>query len=156
MDIPKSQIRSLVGRYHVGTSDSTIRAEIRNRTMSPTTGQLMKGWTPSLVRKAEDYAIKIHRANQALYGYVMSGASMRNPRSRRRRGRSQEYHKASLLRIDSSIFNRHIRPLLRPPYNLLPWAVYRRMHPDVEYVILHDGELLYAGHLDENGEFVRV
>lgn len=79
MDIPKSQIRSLVGRYHVGTSDSTIRAEIRNRTMSPTTGQLMKGWTPSLVRKAEDYAIKIHRANQALYGYVMSGASMRNP-----------------------------------------------------------------------------
>lgn len=67
MDIPKEQLRYLVGKFHAGKSDDYVRTEVRKRT----TGR--SGWTQSLIRKAEEYAVKIHHDNQGLYDYVMGG-----------------------------------------------------------------------------------
>ncbi len=65
MQIPKSQIRWIVGRFHVSTSDADIKAEIRKR--------CVRGWTEKDIVRAEIYAVKCHHEHQRLYRAVVSG-----------------------------------------------------------------------------------
>lgn len=62
--IPEASIRWLIGRVHVGTSDAEIEADMLRRCAKATTAQQ---------KACVKYALKCHRENQALYGYVMSG-----------------------------------------------------------------------------------
>lgn len=64
MDIPKSSIKWLVGRLHVGTPDTDIERDIAER--------CRKG-TPAQVKACVTYALKCHRDNQKLYRLVMGG-----------------------------------------------------------------------------------
>ncbi len=65
MQIPRSQINWIVGRFHVSTSDVDIKSEIRKR--------CVRGWTEKDIVRAEIYAVKCHHGNQRLYGAVVSG-----------------------------------------------------------------------------------
>lgn len=58
MQIPKSQIRFFVGNLHVFTPDEEVIAEIGRRVE----GQ--PKWTPSLVRRATQYALQVHHEHQ--------------------------------------------------------------------------------------------
>jgi hypothetical protein len=55
----------LVGRFHVGTPDAEIRAEIRRRVL-PSVSVAER-------RKIVDAAVRIHRRNRRLYADVMGG-----------------------------------------------------------------------------------
>jgi hypothetical protein len=57
-------IHWLVDRFHVGTPDSEIEADMLRRT---------KDATKSDQRKAVKIALKRHHANQKLYNQVMTG-----------------------------------------------------------------------------------
>lgn len=72
--IPKRQIQFIVDRIHVSEPDSYVRAEIRRRALS------LPGWTPALIRKAEDYAVRLHHDNQRLYRFVMGGGGRKKNR----------------------------------------------------------------------------
>jgi len=54
-----------VGRFHVGTPDAEVRAEVRAR--------LVAGTSAADARKLVARAIRIHRRNQRLYAAVMGG-----------------------------------------------------------------------------------
>ncbi len=58
-DIPKQQIRWLVNRLHVSTSDEDVSKHITER-MKDTQ------WTPGAIKAAGAYAIKVHHDNQNL------------------------------------------------------------------------------------------
>lgn len=75
MTIPKTQLKYIVDRMHVGDSDDKVRAEVRRRV------GVHPGWTQKLVAQAEVYALKVHRDNQKMYAYVMGGGvgRKRNP-----------------------------------------------------------------------------
>jgi len=55
----------LVGRFHVGTPDAEIRAEVRRR--------LARDTSAADARKIVDRAVRIHRRNRRLYADVMGG-----------------------------------------------------------------------------------
>jgi hypothetical protein len=55
----------LVGRFHAGTPDAEIRADIRRR-LAPDT-------TPAARRAIVARAVRIHRRNRRLYVRVMGG-----------------------------------------------------------------------------------
>ena len=61
---PRNDIRWLMGRVHVGTSDAEIEADIRARCSDP-------AYTPEIIQEAIDYALLCHRENQNLYARVM-------------------------------------------------------------------------------------
>ena len=77
MTIPKTQLKYIVDRMHVGASDDKVRAEVRRRV------GVHPGWTQKLVAQAEVYALKVHRENARMYAYVMGGGVGRrgNPKS---------------------------------------------------------------------------
>lgn len=78
--VPQAEIRWLVGRYHVGTSDADIEWDIRRRAKGPR-------WTPAMVKKTVAYALKVHHENQKMYNDVMSGRIGRNnPKRKSARG----------------------------------------------------------------------
>jgi len=54
-----------VGRFHVGTPDGEVRAEIRRR--------LAAGVSAAERRRVVDAAVRIHRRNRRLYVRVMGG-----------------------------------------------------------------------------------
>jgi hypothetical protein len=60
MQIPKNQIRFIVGTLHVYTPDDEVCAEIGRRVE----GQ--PKWTPSLIRRATTYALQVHHEHQKL------------------------------------------------------------------------------------------
>jgi hypothetical protein len=62
--LPEAEIRFIVDRFHVGTPDAEVEADIRRRTAS---------WPPASQEEAVEYAIKRHHANQDLYRGVMRG-----------------------------------------------------------------------------------
>ena len=66
LDIPRYQIRQIVGALHVGKSDEYVKAEIRERATRA-------GWLEPDIVRAEQYAIRCHRQNQRLYSAVMTG-----------------------------------------------------------------------------------
>lgn len=66
MKIPKFSIERHVAHLHVSVSDEQIRSEIQQAATAP-------GWTPELVLEAQDYAVKCHHENQALYRDVVNG-----------------------------------------------------------------------------------
>jgi hypothetical protein len=67
LQIPKQTIAWIVARFHVNTPDAEIKADILRRT------KRCPSWSPDYVKAAQDYAIKCHRQNQALYRDVMTG-----------------------------------------------------------------------------------
>jgi hypothetical protein len=74
-DIPRGQIRWLVDRYHVGTPDAEIAADIRKRIGGGA------GWTEAKIEEAVAFAVEVHHENQKLYGQVQSGHfTEENPR----------------------------------------------------------------------------
>ena len=65
--IPKRQIDFIVDRFHVGTPNRDIEADIRGRAdRSP-------DWTPATTTAAVKYALKRHGDNIELYCRVMGG-----------------------------------------------------------------------------------
>jgi hypothetical protein len=65
-DAIKGQIRWLVAKYHVGTPDETIKADMIKR---------LKGDVDAKARKqVVAFALKQHHKNQRLYCRVMSGS----------------------------------------------------------------------------------
>jgi len=54
-----------VGRFHVGTPDAEVRAEIRKR--------LSRDISAAETHKIVDRAVRIHRRNRRLYADVMGG-----------------------------------------------------------------------------------
>jgi hypothetical protein len=68
--VPEATINFIVDKFHVGTSDDAIRADIRRR-CAPRNGN--PGATDSQLAKMEAYAVKRHHANQGLYSAVMTG-----------------------------------------------------------------------------------
>jgi hypothetical protein len=74
--VPQQMINFIVDKYHVSTSDDTIRADIRRRVAqsaarAASVGQ--KGATDNQLAKMEAYAVKRHHQNQGLYAHVMGG-----------------------------------------------------------------------------------
>ena len=65
--IPRAQIRYLVGNRHVSTSPVDIVRDLRRR---------MKGdqWTKRVRKMVYRYALKCHQENRQLYRDVMRGA----------------------------------------------------------------------------------
>lgn len=62
----KHQIEWIVGRFHVGTPDEEIVADMRRR--------LDESKAPKRLHKLViDYAIRVHHKNQKLYTAVMRG-----------------------------------------------------------------------------------
>jgi hypothetical protein len=77
--VPKQTINFIVDKYHVGTSDDIIRADVRRR-VDLMTARRMAGFctgfrpmTQHQIKRMEDYAIKRHRENGELYNRVMGG-----------------------------------------------------------------------------------
>ena len=71
MTIPRQEIAFIVSRYHVGTPDEKITAELRERiNKSPARDQ----WTPTKIRQALAYTLQCHAKNKALYRAVMGGS----------------------------------------------------------------------------------
>jgi hypothetical protein len=66
LDIPRGQIRQIVGALYVGKSDEYVKAQIRERATRA-------GWLESDIDRAERYAVRCHRENQRLYKAVMTG-----------------------------------------------------------------------------------
>jgi hypothetical protein len=74
--VPKQTLNSIVDKYHVGTSDDSIRADIRARADRMRAHCLVAGLaqsTDNQVQKMEAYAVQRHHANRELYSRVMSG-----------------------------------------------------------------------------------
>lgn len=63
-EIPKGQIRWLVGQMHVSTTEEEIREDILSRSVK---------WPQEAREEAVKYALKCHRENQGLYHAVMTG-----------------------------------------------------------------------------------
>jgi hypothetical protein len=73
--IPKGQIEWIVGRMHVGVSDDEIRANIRQRALKARSLPGIVGrWSDADIRKAEEYAVKVHHDNRSQYAAVMGGS----------------------------------------------------------------------------------
>lgn len=56
----KQQIRWLTNRFHVAEEDSVVAANITDR-------MTLIVYTPGAIKKAGEYAIKVHRDNQNLF-----------------------------------------------------------------------------------------
>jgi hypothetical protein len=68
VEIPKGQIRWLVGKLHVSTTDEQVIEDFTNRCdKSP------DKITASQKKRIIEYALKEHHANQSLFNSVMSG-----------------------------------------------------------------------------------
>jgi hypothetical protein len=59
--IPRGRIEWLVNRYHVGTAEAEVRADIEARVLRSPAG------TAAFARRCGAYAIRVHRANRDLY-----------------------------------------------------------------------------------------
>ena len=66
LEIPRYQIRRIVGAIHVGKSDEYVRVQIRERATGP-------NWRETDIVRAERYAVQCHRENQKLYCAVRTG-----------------------------------------------------------------------------------
>ena len=66
IEIPRFQIRRIVGAIHVGKSDEYVRHQIRERTAG-------LSWRETDIARAEQYAVQCHRAKQKLYSAVRTG-----------------------------------------------------------------------------------
>jgi len=62
--VPRNDIRQLVSRIHVGTSEAEIAEDIRKRCNAP-------GYTATIIRQSVAYALECHKRNRELYCYVM-------------------------------------------------------------------------------------
>lgn len=62
--VPQHMIRYIVGKFHVGTPDSEIEADIRRRLVDAGTHQAIA---------CVQFALDCHHENQELYRKVMSG-----------------------------------------------------------------------------------
>ena len=68
--VPQSEIRFLVGKEHVGTSDESIASLIGARCVKA-------GMTERQIAQCVKYAIGAHAENRELYDFVMRGSSKR-------------------------------------------------------------------------------
>lgn len=68
--VPRGEIRWLAARVHVGTPDEEVCSLIRERTAK---GDPADGWTETIRRQCETYALSCHRENQNLARKVYSG-----------------------------------------------------------------------------------
>jgi hypothetical protein len=62
--VPQGQIRWLLGRVHVSTSDDDVAKDIAARCSKA---------TPAQRSACVKYALKCHHENQGLYNHVMGG-----------------------------------------------------------------------------------
>ena len=60
MKINKAQIRWLINRLHVSTTEAEIEADLRRRASDPR-------WTEAKLKQAIAYAIKHHNHNRKIY-----------------------------------------------------------------------------------------
>jgi len=65
------------------------------------------------------------------------GKSKKNPHRRR--------NPLKISPLNKEIYERKVKPRLRSPYNLLPWAVYRRTKGKGMYVLFKDGQIIKGG-----------
>ena len=65
--VPRTGLRFLVDRLHVGVSDQEIADDITRRVAGK------PGFTPAIVRQSIAFAIECHHRNQGLFTRVMSG-----------------------------------------------------------------------------------
>ena len=68
--VPQFEIRFLVGKEHVGTSDQSIASLIGVRCVKA-------GMTEKQIARCVKYAIGAHAENRELYDFVMRGSSKR-------------------------------------------------------------------------------
>ena len=64
--VPRFHINWLINQYHVGTADTEIIADIRERCLNAP-----KPASPTIQQQCIDYAIDCHKTNQNLYQQVM-------------------------------------------------------------------------------------
>ena len=69
-------------RYHVGTPDAEIAADIRARCArnGPDRPTGRPDWTPALIRAAIQYAIARHNANRRTFAWIDAGLPGRTRR----------------------------------------------------------------------------
>ena len=67
VQVPRADVRWLMGRIHVGTPDAEVAADIRGRCE----GQ--PGYTPAVIRQTVAFALECHRRNRGEYRRVMRG-----------------------------------------------------------------------------------
>ena len=72
LEIPKQQIRYVVGRLHVWRTDDEVRDEILTR-VAAARARNPKPWTAEMVQRCVKFAVKTHRDNQILYMQVTRG-----------------------------------------------------------------------------------
>jgi hypothetical protein len=68
--VPQFEIRFLVGKEHVGTSDESIASLIGARCVKA-------GMTEKQIARCVKYAIGAHAENRELYDFVMRGSAKR-------------------------------------------------------------------------------
>ena len=68
--VPRFEIRFLVGKEHVGTSDESIAILIGARCEKA-------GMTEKQIGQCVKYAIGVHAENRELYDFVMRGSTKR-------------------------------------------------------------------------------
>jgi hypothetical protein len=68
--VPQFEIRFLVGKEHVGTSDESIASLIGARCVKA-------GMTEKQIARCVKYAIGVHAENRELYDSVMRGSTKR-------------------------------------------------------------------------------
>ena len=68
--VPQFEIRFLVGKEHVGTSDEWIASRIGARCVKA-------GMTEKQIGQSVKYAIGVHAENRKLYDFVMRGSTKR-------------------------------------------------------------------------------
>lgn len=65
--VPRGNLRWLINKLHVSTSDEAIEADIRRRC------QENPDFTAALILASVRYALAVHHSNQDLYHRVTSG-----------------------------------------------------------------------------------
>ena len=70
--VPQFEIRFLVGKEHVGTSDESIASLIGARC-----AKAKAGMTEKQIGQCVKYAIGVHAENRELYDFVMRGSTKR-------------------------------------------------------------------------------
>ena len=69
---------------------------------------------------------------------------------RRPTGKAPRRKGNPVKKLTASLFTRHMRPLLRAPYNAMSWPQYQKAFPDVKYAVFKGGKLEY-GPTDKDG-----
>jgi hypothetical protein len=63
VEVPRNDIRWLMGRVHVATPDAQVADDIRMRCIGP-------GYSAAVIRQSIAYALECHKRNRALYAFV--------------------------------------------------------------------------------------